>query len=189
MQAHLEKLIHRMNRAYGCFIIWKYIRKSISIPENGREEAERRVCIMNKYNGIFTGILYATENCFITDLYKFFDKSKKNLKLETLIKSLSESDKEKIKSLLDTVAGEIERVKNLRHNFSAHEPKNPTQEKIYTSEVENIFNVIEQVLNIISRSYGGDIMTWEKWEDDNNTSLSLMLRDLECGYKTRMGDV
>ena len=70
------RLVSRMGHSYGCFCLRKYILKSLSIPEVGQEEAYRRKHIMDEYDGIFSGFLYASENTFIMDLYKFFEKSK-----------------------------------------------------------------------------------------------------------------
>lgn len=183
------KLVHRMNRAYGCFLIWKYIRKSISVPENGQAETERRAGIMNRYGGIFSGFLYAVENSFITDLHKFFDKPRSSLKLESLIKNLPEHDNKEAVSLLASIESEVERIENLRHNFTAHEPKNPKEEKIFTLEIEKIFATVQHVLNIISKSHGGSFITWDLWEEENNQSFSTLLKDLELGYEARMGDL
>lgn len=181
--SNFGRLVHLMNRAYGCFLIWKYIRKSISIPENGRKEADRRAGIMNRYNGIFTGILYATENTFITDLYKFSDKSKSNLRLQTLIENLPDNDRRIAETLLDTVKDELRRIKTLRHNATAHEPRNPKEEKIFTLEIEKIFLVVQQILNMISRSHGNKPISWELWEADNDASLTQLLNDLEHGHQ------
>jgi hypothetical protein len=183
------KLVHRMNRAYGCFLIWKYIRKSISLPECGQREAERRASIMNLYGGIFTGILYAVESTFITDLHKFFDKQRSSLKLHTLMQKLPEVDKKEAELLLDTVEEEVERIENLRHNFTAHEPKTPEVEKIFILEIEKIFSTVQQVLNIISRSNGGSFITWALWESDNEGSFTRLLGDLELGYHARMQEL
>ena len=180
------KLVHRMNRTYGCFLIWKYIRKSISVPENGQEETGRRAGVMDQYGGIFSGILYATENVFITDLHKFFDKSNSHLTLKTLIQKLPDSEKKEAEALLGTITAELKRIENLRHNFTAHEPKSPEEEKIFILEIEKIFSVVQQVLNIISKSHGGDFMTWQDWEDSNEASFNCLLDDLELGYRVRM---
>ena len=180
------RLVHRMNRAYGCFLMWKYIRKSISVPESGQKEAERRGGVMNRYGGIFTGVLYSTENAFITDLHKFFDKSANSLKLETLIHKLPTGDKKEAESLLASLEREIERIKILRHNFTAHEPKNPEEEKIFTMEIEKVFSVVQQVINIISKSIGGEFMTWELWENSTNESFTHLLDDLELGHNNRI---
>ncbi len=177
-----------MNRAYGCFQIWKYIRKSLSIPEVGKEEVNRRASILNRYGGIFSGVLYATENAFITDLYKFFDKPKDSLKLQTLIQNLPSNDIREANYHLSTIQEEIKRIKTLRHNITAHEPKNPQQEKIYTLEIEKIFSVVQKVLNIISKSHGGNFITWYAWEGDNEASFSRLLKDLELGYHSRINN-
>lgn len=177
------KLVHRINRAYGCFLIWKYIRKSLSIADTGNKEVTRRTNVMNRYGGIFTGILYATENAFITDLHKFFDKTKGSLRLQTLVKVLPESDKEEAEALLNTIEVELKRLQILRHNVTAHEPSNPKDEKIFILEVEKIFSVVQQVLNIISKSHGGDFMTWELWESSTETSFVQLLDDLEISQQ------
>lgn len=176
-----DRLVHRMNRSYGCFMIWKFLRRSISIPEVGQEEANRRLAIMNHYDGIFSGILYATESTFITDLHKFFDKTKGSLKLETLIEKLPLSKKKDIHLLLDPLDLEIKRIKDLRHNFTGHEPKIPREEKIFTEEVEKIFAVIPKVLNIISESIGREHMVWDSWEDINEKAFTRLLNDLGNG--------
>lgn len=178
---NFDKLVNRINRAYGCFLLWKCIRVSISIPDSGKQEAERRRNIMNRYDGIFTGVLYAVENAFITDLHKFFDKSKDNLRLETLTKNLSQSDQAEIVSLTKSVKEEVERIRILRHNFTAHEPKNPKEEKIFVQEIEKVFLAVQQILNIVSRSVGGAFMIWDEWKDNTNQSFSCLLNDLECG--------
>lgn len=178
------KLVHRMNRSYGCFFLWKYIRKSISIPEVGQKEVERRRRIMNNYNGIFSGFLYATENTFIIDLHKFFDKSKKNLTIKTLIKKLTQADKVKVETLVNSIKKEIERIETLRHNTFAHEPISHEEEKIFTQEIEKIFRVVQQILNIIGKSIGSPNMDWNDWENDTNQSFSHLLDDLERGSKT-----
>ena len=185
-KSDFDRLVHRMNRAYGCFWIWKNIRKSLSIPEIGEKEAERRSSIMSRYGGIFSGVLYATENTFITDLHKFFDKPKKSLRLESLIGKLSLEDRKKIDVYLNTHKNEIKRIENLRHNFTAHEPINPQDEKIYTQEIEAVFLVIQEILNIISKSTRGDFFTWELWESTTNESFTCLLNDLESapGYLT-----
>jgi hypothetical protein len=179
----LGKLVHRMNRSYGCFLIWKSIRKSTSVPDSGQSEAERRTGIMNRYGGIFSAVLYAIESTFITDLHKFFDKSKGSLKLQSLIQNLPDSDKKEAETLIATVKDEVARIKTLRHNFTAHEPTNPDQEKIFTLEIEKIFSVLQQVLNIISKSNGGAFMTWDLWEGDNSQSFTHLLQDLELGHQ------
>jgi hypothetical protein len=185
----LGKLVHRMNRAYGCFLVWKYIRKSTSIPESGQAEAERRTGIMNRYGGIFSAILYAVENAFITDLHKFFDKPRGSLKLQTLIENLPDADKKEAESLLDDIGGEIERIETLRHNFTAHEPKKPEEEKIFTLEIEKIFSVVQQILNIISKNHGGNFMTWDLWEGNNEASLTHLLNDLELGHQGHIEEI
>jgi hypothetical protein len=178
---NFDRLIHRMNRAYGCFMIWKFLRKSISIPEVGQEEANRRLAIMNHYDGIFSGILYATENTFITDLHKFFDRTKGSLTLHSLIKKLSVSKNKEVCLLLASLELEIKRIKNLRHNFTSHEPVIPKEEKIFIEEVERLFSVIPQILNIISESMGREHMIWDMWEETNNKAFKRLLNDLGKG--------
>jgi hypothetical protein len=153
----------------------------MSIPESGQQEAERRIGIMNHYGGIFTGVLYATENAFIVDIHKFFDKSKNNLTLKTLTKDLPKTDKEEALQLLKSIESEIKRIEILRHNGSAHEPKNPIEEKIFTQEIEKLFSVVQQILNISSKSIGGVSMEWNSWEDSTNQSFSHLVDDLERG--------
>jgi hypothetical protein len=177
------KLVHRMNRSYGCFFLWKYIRKSISIPEVGQKEVERRKHIMDNYNGIFSGFFYAVETTFIIDLHKFFDKSKKNLTIKTLVKKLSEDDKIKVEALVSSVEKEVERIKTLRHNNFAHEPITPEEEKIFMQEIEKIFGVVQKILNIIGKSTGNPNIVWNDWEETTNQAFSRLLNDLEYGYK------
>jgi hypothetical protein len=183
--ADFDRLVFRMNCAYGCFVMWKYIKKSFSIPEVGEQEAERRAEIMNAYGGIFTGVQYATENTFITDLHKLFDKSNSNLKLKTLVDKLPESDKKRAEILLKPLEKEIERVKELRHNFTAHDPKTPKEEQIFTEEIEKIFSVVQQVLNIASGSIGREHMTWDSWEGSNEETFTRLLEDMERGANER----
>ncbi len=182
---HLEQLVHRMNRAYGCFMLWKFIRTSTSIPDTGKQEAERRTDIMNQYGGIFTGILYAVENSFINDLHKFFDKSKGSLKLDTLINGLPNQNKTVVLVLIKTIEVEIKHLETLRHNFTAHEPKNPQKENIYKEEIEKIFSVVQQILNIMSTSFDGVAMNWDTWGNNTDQYFSYLLNDLDCGYKVR----
>ncbi|MCL5006689.1 MAG: hypothetical protein M1153_00870 [Patescibacteria group bacterium] len=186
MDENFDKLVNRLNRTYGCFLMWKYIRKSISIPESGQIEADRKSGIMNRYNGIFSGVLYATENAFITDLYKFFDKPKGSLKLETLIKNLPSEDQKEARSLIKSVEEEVKRIETLRHNFSAHEPVAPQREKIFTEEIEKIFSVVQKVMNLISKSIRREFMVWDLWENNTNQSFSFLLDDLELGYEARI---
>lgn len=185
----LGKLVHRMNRAYGCFLTWKYICKSKSVPDSGQAEAERRTDIMSRYGDVFPVLLYSVENTFITDLHKFFDKPKGSLKLQTLTQKLPDADKKEVDTLLSTVKDEVERIQTLRHNFTAHEPKNPEEEKIFTLEIEKIFSVVQQVLNIISRNHGGTFMTWDLWEGANEASLTHLLNDLELGHQTHLDEL
>lgn len=164
LKTDFGKLVHRMNCSYGCFFLRKYILKSLSIPEVGQKEADRRKHIMDKYDGLFSGFLYAVETTFIIDLHKFFDKSKKNLTIKTLVKKLSQADKIKVETLVNTVKKEAERIETLRHNNFAHEPITPEEEKIFMQEVEKVFLVVQQILNIISNSTGGPNMNWDDWE-------------------------
>jgi hypothetical protein len=184
-EIYFDRLINRMNRSYGCFLVWKYIKKSNSSAEVGQIEAERRNGIMNRYGGIFSGFLYALENTFINDLHKFFDKPKRSLKLETIVKDLPYDDKKEAERLISTVEKEIERIETLRHNFSAHEPQNPEEEKIFTEEAQKIFSVVQQVLNIISKNINSQFMVWDLWEGNTEQSFSVLLDDLERGYKIR----
>ena len=182
-KTNFTKLVHRINRSYGCFLLWKYIRKSISIPDSGKKEATRRSNIMNHYDGIFSGVLYAVETTFIIDLHKFFDKSNKNLTLKTFIKNLPKIDQTKIDLLLDSVVNEIKRIEVLRHNNFAHEPKTPKEEKIFIQEIEKLFLIIQEILNICGKSIGSPNMDWSLWEDSTNQSFSRLLDDLEKGSR------
>ncbi len=181
-EAYFNRLIHRINSAYGCFLLWKCIRVSISIPESGQQEAERRTSIMNRYGGTFSAILYALENTFITDLHKLFDKSKSNLKLETLIKNIHQKEQKEIKILIKSIEEENKRIKTLRDNVTAHDPKNPQEEKIFTQEIEKIFSTTQKLLNIISKSISGTSFDWSQWEEHTKDSFSCIISDLERGY-------
>ena len=181
-KVYFDRLVNRMNCAYGSFLLWKYMRISISIPEVGKQEAERRAGIMNRYDGTFTGILYALENTFISDLHKLFDKSKSSLKLETLTKNLSQQDKKEVVPLIKSMEKEIKRIEILRNNVTAHEPKNPKTEKIFTEEIEKIFSTTQKILNILGKSFGTQFI-WNQWEGDTKQSFSCLLDDLERGYK------
>lgn len=176
-----DKLIHRINRAYGCFLQWKYIKKSFSIPEIGEKEAKRRSEIMNNYGGIFSGFLYSLESSFIVDLHKFFDKSKKKLTLRTLMKDLPDNEKKEIELLTKDIEKECSRIETLRHNTFAHEPKSQQEEKIFLQEIEKIFDVIQKILNIISKYLNGPNLDWDSWENNTEESFSQLIDDLERG--------
>ena len=45
---YFYKLVHRINRTYGCFLQWKYINKSLSIPEVGEKEVKRTLNQMQR---------------------------------------------------------------------------------------------------------------------------------------------
>lgn len=177
-----EQLINRMGRAYYSYVIWKTIRKLISIPEVGFEQATNNSFTMNKYNGIFSGFLYSTENTFIIDLYKFFDTNPQAIKIDTLLKLLENKEsKKEVTNLIDSVGLEFEKIKTIRHKHSAHEqeikPLNNENGKIYTEEIEKIFDTISKILNIFSKEFGND--TKYVWTtEDTEKGFEKLVNDL-----------
>ena len=179
---NFDRLLSIMNRAYGCFLLWKQIRVSASIPDSGKEEAERRMGIVNRYDGLFSVILYATENTFIGDLHKLFDERPNALKLETLIAALPQEEQILVRELRASIEQEVKHLRVLRQNYVGHEPIKGRSEKIYTNEIEHIFTTVEKMLNVISKNIGKPSFIWNEWEGNTASAFEKLLSDLDNDY-------
>lgn len=91
IKALFKRLSDEMCRTVEIYWIWRTLAFARSIPEVGKEEAEKNVKIINLNKYFFMPVEDALLHTFIIGILKFFDKDPRALSIETLIKKIHEN--------------------------------------------------------------------------------------------------
>lgn len=119
IKALFKRLSDEMCRTVEIYWIWQTLAFARSIPEVGKEEAEKNVIIINRNKYFFMPVEDSLLHAFIIGLSKFFDKNPQSLSIAALIKKIHES-KEEITAdvLLEVYPDHFNDDENLKKNYS-----------------------------------------------------------------------
>ncbi|KKQ77931.1 MAG: hypothetical protein A3A96_04115 [Candidatus Zambryskibacteria bacterium RIFCSPLOWO2_01_FULL_39_39] len=194
----LENMINlatsRMSSAYFSYFVWKYIESSRNTNEAGAEKANRFVSIMGKYGYTFHSILRGSFYVFVIDLSIFFDKQNPSLNLKKIIDLLnpSEEDLKEINKLIDSQRANIKYLKDVRDKTIAHLDLNvdrSTFNSIIFKDTEELFDAVQKILNIITRTFNSSPWMWDIAENEVKHSMSWFIENLERGESKRIQDI
>ena len=153
---------------------------------------------MQYYGEIFSTVLFALEEAFVIELYKFFDTRRDALKLVSSQTSsagvgkdlISKEDRARIEQLVTTNKHTIDHIGELRHNLFAHDKKDIDEKEWRMPSInslDQLFEAIKEIHNIISKANTGDYWAWRDDDGKNmNWLFSSVLADLKGGHEKWM---
>lgn len=112
----VQKLFNRMSHELICVIvesyyIWRTLTFARSIPEVGKEEAEKVARQMSLYKEFLIPTEQSHLNMFIIGLMKFFDKNTRALSFANLIKQIKDNESTFTPDVLKSVHPHLEQLR------------------------------------------------------------------------------
>lgn len=191
----------RMYSALCAFYTWKWLEQAINIHNAGEDTAKRNVGIINNHKYFLRQVFTSSYKSFISDLSIFFDAEKyeDNLTLNKLLKTL---ENKVTPEKLDELRGYISEIKKqhgvslalileLRNSDVAHQSIKVKKKynRVNFSEIEELFNAVQEILNLISRHYDKSVSGWGHVESEVSRHLKLTFDNLERGEKVRKENI
>jgi len=91
IQRLFKRLSDEMCKVVESYYIWETLVFLRSIPEIGKEKAEKNAATMNLYNDFFITTEYNHMQAFTIGIAKFFDRDSRALSIRRLIQEIKES--------------------------------------------------------------------------------------------------
>jgi len=189
----IELLSMRMHSAYMSYYFWKWLEQARNV-NIGEEKANRNLKIMNHQKNFFHTVLRSSFYSFVIDLCIFFDRQQPALSIDKLI-SLVKLDTEeisKINEIRELQKINIENLKNIRDKEIAHLDLNVDRSEnknIIYIEVENLFNGVQEIFNIITKRFDNSIWSWNTFDNQVDHEMNWLFDNLERGEQKRMAEV
>lgn len=86
-----KRLSHQICLVVTSYYIWRTLRFSRSIDEVGKEKADKNAKLMSSYSNFFIPTEDSHVQTFVLGLMKFFDKDRRALSFQNLIKEIEEN--------------------------------------------------------------------------------------------------
>lgn len=188
-----------MFSALSSYYVWKWLEQSRNINEVGEENAKRNVEIIKKYSYLLHSVFYMSYKTFVIDLSIFFDSEKyqESYSLNKLIKILDhklnlgeiDSLKEKILNIKKRHGVTISLILELRNESVAHKSLNSNKSWIEYSKIEDLFDGVQEIFNLISKYYDKSITVWDHIKGDVERDMKWVFDNLERGEKVRLDEI
>ncbi|KKS05146.1 MAG: hypothetical protein UU58_C0001G0006 [Candidatus Nomurabacteria bacterium GW2011_GWA2_41_25] len=196
---YIARLVNRIMQTSSVFVLWKSVKSSLNEKDAGQEKVSENKKIMDCYDGgnIFSTILFSLETTLVIELYKFFDTTKKALKLVEINNSnfgvaeslMSEEDKIHLKEILKKNKNTIDQIGKLRKKLFGHDQKEDNEQFLLPSmdDMNNLFSAIQEIHNLISLRVSQDFYAFDDKEYDQvKFVFQQLLDDLDMGKTERI---
>ena len=179
-----------MWEAHACFHMHRALRFSKAIDIHGQEIAERNAGILRRYNEFFVP---AGKSLYVNSLIGlniFFESSKDSLGYKDLLRDVKQNMPDhvyrelesEIKNTLSKNSDLIERVKNFRHQYLAHESKLKKEITFTVDEIESLFKTTQDIFNQLCQVYDNSHTEFPLDAAEASSTIDALFRDLDLGF-------
>lgn len=188
LEKYIRTIKNNYRESYSAFCMYERIRELQAANVVGENRAQNNLELLNIYSQFFKTCKRSLHFYFLSKLAKIFDYHIDSIHFNKVInycesndiKNIENNDLSNIKNRLEDKKEILEKLKKHRDQTLAHEDKNKDNINLPVGEIRDLFNIIEELLNIFSYKLSSSHVSYKKTiEKRSRQDVDKIIKDLQ----------